>query len=52
MAAARLNLPAMLLTGGPMKSNIVNGEKYHPIQGTNVARSMRLIHGSLGNRFT
>jgi dihydroxy-acid dehydratase len=33
MAAARLNLPAVMLTGGPMKCNIVDGEKYHPIQG-------------------
>jgi dihydroxy-acid dehydratase len=33
MAAARLNLPAVILTGGPMKCNIVDGEKYHPIQG-------------------
>ncbi len=33
MAAARLNLPALMLTGGPMKCNIVDGEKYHPIQG-------------------
>jgi dihydroxy-acid dehydratase len=33
MAAARLNLPAVILTGGPMKCNIVDGQKYHPIQG-------------------
>ena len=33
MAAARLNLPAVMLTGGPMKCNIVDGKKYHPIQG-------------------
>lgn len=33
MAAGRLNLPALLVTGGPMKANVIGGEKYHPIQG-------------------
>ncbi|MCF8144341.1 MAG: dihydroxy-acid dehydratase [Deltaproteobacteria bacterium] len=33
MAAGRLNLPALMLTGGPMKANIVNGLKHHPIEG-------------------
>jgi len=33
MAAARLNLPAIMLTGGPMKANVIEGEKYHPVQG-------------------
>jgi dihydroxy-acid dehydratase len=33
MAAGRLNLPAILLTGGPMKANVVEGKKMHPIQG-------------------
>jgi dihydroxy-acid dehydratase len=33
MAAGRLNLPAMMLTGGPMKANIVEGQKHHPIEG-------------------
>ena len=33
MAAGRLNLPAVILTGGPMKANIVDGEKHHPIEG-------------------
>jgi dihydroxy-acid dehydratase len=33
MAAARLDLPAMILTGGPMKANTVSGQKCHPIQG-------------------
>ncbi len=33
MAAGRLNLPAVILTGGPMKANVVDGEKCHPIQG-------------------
>ncbi|RPJ15451.1 MAG: dihydroxy-acid dehydratase, partial [Desulfobacteraceae bacterium] len=31
MAAARLDLPALMLTGGPMKANIVAGQKCHPI---------------------
>ena len=33
MAAGRLNLPAIMLTGGPMKANIIEGQKCHPIQG-------------------
>jgi dihydroxy-acid dehydratase len=33
MAAGRLNLPAILLTGGPMKANVIEGKKMHPIQG-------------------
>jgi len=33
MAAGRLNLPAMILTGGPMKANVVEGQKHHPIEG-------------------
>ena len=33
MAAGRLNIPAIILTGGPMKANIVQGKKRHPIEG-------------------
>ena len=33
MAAGRLNLPAIMLTGGPMKANVVDGKKHHPIEG-------------------
>lgn len=33
MAAGRLNLPAIMVTGGPMKANVIDGKKYHPIQG-------------------
>ena len=33
MAAGRLNLPAMMLTGGPMKANVSGGNKHHPIEG-------------------
>jgi dihydroxy-acid dehydratase len=33
MAAGRLNLPAIILTGGPMKANVIDGTKHHPIEG-------------------
>ncbi|MHC1600224.1 MAG: dihydroxy-acid dehydratase [Candidatus Methanospirareceae archaeon] len=33
MAAGRLNLPAIMLTGGPMKAKVIAGEKHHPIEG-------------------
>ncbi len=33
MAAGRLNLPAIILTGGPMKANVIEGAKHHPIEG-------------------
>ncbi|MBW1781002.1 MAG: dihydroxy-acid dehydratase [Deltaproteobacteria bacterium] len=33
MAAGRLNLPAVILTGGPMKAHVVDGVKHHPIEG-------------------
>lgn len=33
MAAGRLDLPAVILTGGPMKANVIDGEKHHPIEG-------------------
>jgi dihydroxy-acid dehydratase len=33
MAAGRLNLPAVIVTGGPMKANVIDGKKCHPIQG-------------------
>lgn len=33
MAAGRLNLPALMITGGPMKANVIDGRTYHPIQG-------------------
>jgi len=33
MAAGRLNIPALLLTGGPMKANVFDGKKHHPIEG-------------------
>lgn len=33
MAAGRLNLPSIILTGGPMKANLIEGKKCHPIEG-------------------
>jgi dihydroxy-acid dehydratase len=33
MAAGRLDLPAVILTGGPMKANVIDGKKHHPIGG-------------------
>jgi dihydroxy-acid dehydratase len=33
MAAGRLDLPAMIVTGGPMKANRIAGKICHPIQG-------------------
>ncbi len=33
MAAGRLDLPAAILTGGPMKANVIDGKKHHPILG-------------------
>jgi dihydroxy-acid dehydratase len=33
MAAGRLNIPAIMFTGGPMKANIIDGRKHHPIEG-------------------
>lgn len=33
MAAGRLNIPAIMLTGGPMKANVIDGKKHHPIEG-------------------
>ncbi|MFH1642995.1 MAG: dihydroxy-acid dehydratase [Nanoarchaeota archaeon] len=41
MACGRLNIPAMILTGGPMKSNIVDGAKKHPIQGFALAGEVK-----------
>jgi dihydroxy-acid dehydratase len=33
MAAGRLNLPCIILTGGPMRANVIDGKKHHPIEG-------------------
>ncbi|HUU41499.1 MAG TPA: dihydroxy-acid dehydratase [Desulfatiglandales bacterium] len=41
MAAGRLNIPAIMLTGGPMKANVVEGKKYHPIQGFGIVGQVK-----------
>jgi dihydroxy-acid dehydratase len=41
MAAGRLNLPAIMLTGGPMKSNVLKGKKHHPIEGFSVVGEVK-----------
>ncbi len=41
IAAGRLNLPAIILTGGPMKANVINGEKYHPIKGFGIVGKVK-----------
>ncbi len=33
MAAGRLNIPVVMLTGGPMRANVIDGKKHHPIVG-------------------
>ncbi len=41
MAAARLNLPSILITGGPMKANIIEGKKHHPIEGFGIVGQVK-----------
>jgi len=41
MAAGRLDLPAIILTGGPMKSNILEEKKYHPIEGFGIVGQVK-----------
>ncbi len=41
MAAGRLNIPAIMLTGGPMKANVVDGKKHHPIEGFGVVGQVK-----------
>jgi dihydroxy-acid dehydratase len=41
MAAGRLNIPAIMLTGGPMKANVVDGQKHHPIEGFGVVGQVK-----------
>jgi len=43
MAAGRLNLPAVILTGGPMKANVdEDGAKHHPIEGFGVVGKVKV----------
>ena len=41
MAAGRLNIPAIMVTGGPMKANVVDGKKHHPIEGFGVVGQVK-----------
>lgn len=41
MAAARLDLPAVILTGGPMKANVIEGIKHHPIEGFKIVGQVK-----------
>jgi dihydroxy-acid dehydratase len=41
MAAARLDLPAIILTGGPMKANVMGGKKHHPIEGFKIVGQVK-----------
>jgi len=42
MAAGRLNLPTIILTGGPMKANVDKyGTKHHPIEGFGVVGKVK-----------
>jgi dihydroxy-acid dehydratase len=41
MAAGRLNLPAVILTGGPMKANVIDGKKRHPIEGFGIVGQVK-----------
>jgi dihydroxy-acid dehydratase len=41
MAAARLDLPAVILTGGPMKANVIDGAKHHPIEGFKIVGQVK-----------
>ncbi len=42
MACGRLNLPAIILTGGPMKANVMkDGSKHHPIEGFGIVGQVK-----------
>lgn len=42
MAAGRINLPAAILTGGPMKANVdEGGNKHHPIEGYGIVGKVK-----------
>jgi dihydroxy-acid dehydratase len=41
MAAGRLDIPAIMLTGGPMKANVIEGQKHHPIEGFGVVGQVK-----------
>ncbi len=41
MAAGRINIPAIILTGGPMKANVIDGVKHHPIEGFGIVGQVK-----------
>ena len=41
MAAGRLNIPTIILTGGPMKANVIGGKKHHPIEGFGIVGKVK-----------
>ena len=41
MVAGRLNIPAIMLTGGAMKANVIKGKKHHPIEGFGVVGQVK-----------
>jgi dihydroxy-acid dehydratase len=41
MAAGRINIPAIILTGGPMKANVIEGIKHHPIEGFGIVGQVK-----------
>jgi len=41
MAAGRLNIPAIIITGGPMKANVIDGKKHHPIEGFGIVGQVK-----------
>jgi len=41
MAAGRINIPAIILTGGPMKANVIDGKKHHPIEGFGIVGQVK-----------
>jgi dihydroxy-acid dehydratase len=41
MAAGRINIPTIILTGGPMKANVIDGTKHHPIEGFGIVGQVK-----------
>ncbi len=41
MAAGRLNIPSIIITGGPMKANVIKGVKHHPIEGFGIVGQVK-----------
>jgi dihydroxy-acid dehydratase len=41
MAAGRLNIPSMMITGGPMRANCRGEQKHHPIEGFGIVGQVK-----------